>query len=68
MEDALYEVSSMRLFTGLSLGKPIPDHTTILHFRHLLEQHNLGRAIFQEINEWLTGSGTHFHQKQKRRT
>ena len=57
MEDALYEVSSMRMFAGLSLDKPIPDHTTILHFRHLLEKHQLGRAIFQEINHWLTNAG-----------
>ena len=54
MEDALYEVSSMRMFAGLSLDKPIPDHSIILHFRHLLERHQLGRAIFQEINQWLT--------------
>lgn len=56
MEDALYEVSSMRMFAGLSLDKPIPDHTTILHFRHLLERHQLGRSILQEINDWLTSA------------
>jgi transposase, IS5 family len=38
MEDALYEIASMRLFSGLSLDKPIPDHTTIMNFRHLLER------------------------------
>ena len=57
MEDALYEVSSMRIFAGLSLDQPIPDHTTILNFRHLLERYQLGRSIFQEINDWLTSAG-----------
>ncbi|MGI9281469.1 MAG: IS5 family transposase, partial [Endozoicomonas sp.] len=42
---------------GLSLDQPIPDHSTILHFRHLLENHKLGRKIFHEINEWLGSSG-----------
>lgn len=57
MEDALYEVASMRLFVGLSLENPIPDHSTILHFRHLLEKHQLGRAIFEEISRWLSEAG-----------
>lgn len=43
MEDALYEITSMRRFAGLTLDKPIPDHTTIINFRHLLERHGLGR-------------------------
>lgn len=57
MEDALYEIASMRLFTSLSLDKPIPDHTTIMNFRHLLERHGLGRQIFEEVNSWLTEAG-----------
>ncbi|MEH6822674.1 MAG: IS5 family transposase [Motiliproteus sp.] len=57
MEDALYEIASMRLFTGLSFDKPIPDHTTIMNFRHLLERHGLGRRIFEEVNNWLTDAG-----------
>ncbi|MBW8192049.1 IS5 family transposase [Neiella marina] len=56
-EDALYEVASMRLFARLSLDKPIPDHTTIMNFRHLLERHQLGREIFEEINLWLEDAG-----------
>ena len=40
MEDALYEITSMRLFAGLSLDSPIPDHTTIMNFRHLLKNTN----------------------------
>ena len=38
MEDALYEITSMRLFADLSLEGSIPDHTTIMNFRHLLER------------------------------
>ena len=57
MEDALYEIASMRLFTRLSLDKPIPDHTTIMNFRHLLERHDLSRQIFQDVSAWLTDAG-----------
>jgi IS5 family transposase len=57
MEDALYEIASMRLFAGLSLDKAIPDHTTILKFRHLLERHGLARQFFQEANQWLSEAG-----------
>jgi len=57
MEDALYEIASMRLFAGLSLDKAITDHTTILKFRHLLERHDLARQVFQEMNQWLSEAG-----------
>tara|TARA_R110001583_G_scaffold185625_1_gene345865 strand:- start:15398 stop:16363 length:966 start_codon:yes stop_codon:yes gene_type:complete len=57
MEDALYEIASMRLFAGLSLDRAIPDHTTIMNFRHLLERHGLSRKIFKEVNDWLTEAG-----------
>ena len=43
MEDMLYEVESVRRFVGLRLSGPLPDETTILNFRHLLEEHELGR-------------------------
>jgi len=56
MEDALYEIHSMRKFAGLSLER-IPDETTILNFRHLLEKHNLGEKIFEEISELLEEHG-----------
>lgn len=49
MEDALYEVESMRRFAGLSLDR-LPDETTILNFRRLLERHGLGKKLFNEIN------------------
>ena len=41
-EDLLYEVESVRRFAGLRLTGPLPDETTILHFRHLLERHGVG--------------------------
>ena len=57
MEDMLYEVESVRRFAGLRLSGPIPDETTILNFRHLLERHRLGRGLFEEINAHLAGRG-----------
>ncbi|WP_207064101.1 IS5 family transposase [Motiliproteus sp. SC1-56] len=57
MEDALYEIASMRLFAGLSLDKAIPDHTTIMNFRHLLERQGLSRKIFEEVSAWLSEAG-----------
>ncbi len=57
MEDALYEIASMRLFAGLSLDGAIPDHTTIMNFRHLLERHGLARKIFEEVSNWLSEAG-----------
>ncbi|GGO75968.1 hypothetical protein GCM10011348_02050 [Marinobacterium nitratireducens] len=57
MEDALYEIASMRLFAGLSLDKAIPDHSTILKFRHLLERHGLARQIFDDASQWLFEAG-----------
>src|SRR5690606_30625401 len=57
MEDALYEIESMRRFAGLSLNGAIPDETTILKFRHLLEQHKLGEALFSLINKHLSIQG-----------
>ena len=53
MEDMLYEIESVRRFVGLKLSGPLPDETTILKFRHLLEQHNLGTKLFAAINQHL---------------
>ena len=57
MEDALYEIASIRWFAKLSLDQAIPDHSTILKFRHLLERHNLSRHLFDQVNEWLSEAG-----------
>ena len=57
MEDLLYEVESVRRFAGLRLTGPLPDETTILNFRHLLERHGLGETLFAEINAHLASLG-----------
>ena len=55
-EDAMYDSESMRRFAGVELGDDvIPDETTILRFRHLLEAHQLAAAIFAEIQGMLEG-------------
>ena len=41
MEDAMYEIASMRQFAQLSVDKAIPYRTTIMNFRHLPKQHKL---------------------------
>jgi len=57
MEDALYEIESMRRFAGLRLCGRLPDETTILNFRHLLERHSLGKKLFDEVNRHLKAEG-----------
>ena len=57
MEDALYEIESMRRFAGLRLSNRLPDETTILNFRHLLERHSLGKKLFDEVNRHLKAEG-----------
>lgn len=51
MEDALYDSLSFRKFVGLTCDDPVPDETTILNFRHLLEEHDLGKKIFDIVND-----------------
>lgn len=53
-EDALYDIEPMRRFAGIELGEDtVPDETTILRFRHLLENHQLTEAIFAEVRALL---------------
>jgi IS5 family transposase len=53
-EDSLYDIESMRRFAGVELNEEaIPDESTILRFRHLLEQHQLTEQIFAEIRTLL---------------
>jgi IS5 family transposase len=53
-EDAIYDSESMRRFARVELGDDVvPDETTILRFRHLLEEHRLTAAIFEAIKELL---------------
>ena len=57
MEDLLYDSRSVQQFVGLRLSEPIPDESTILHFRHLLEKHRLGQGLFEEIKACLVERG-----------
>jgi len=53
-EEALYDIHSMRAFAGLELGRDaIPDETTILNFRHLLEKYDLTKSLFAVIKSYL---------------
>ena len=57
-EDSLYDSESMRRFGGVELAEDaIPDETTILNFRHLLERHGLTEAIFTEVRSLLEERG-----------
>ena len=57
MEEALYEIASLRSFARLSLNEPIPDETTILNFRHLLEANDLAEDILKVVNALLARKG-----------
>ena len=57
MEDALIEVPTMRRFAGIDMiSNRIPDETTILAFRHLLEKHDLSQAYKSSKSSWPTQS------------
>jgi transposase, IS5 family len=57
-EETLYDSEAMRRFVGIELGDDrIPDETTILNFRHLLERHGLTEAIFTDVNIHLADKG-----------
>jgi len=57
-EDALYDVPVFREFCRIDLGRErVPDATTLLHFRHLLEANNLGAALFAKVGELLLANG-----------
>jgi IS5 family transposase len=54
-EDALYDSESIRRFVGVELGDDVvPDESTILRFRHLLERHQLTTALFDAVRDLLT--------------
>jgi len=61
MEEALYETTILRQFAGLSLER-IPDETTILNFRRLLEKHELVAGILAVINGYLGDRGLSLRQ------
>ena len=58
LEDALYDNTPLRLFVGIDLSREsVPDATTLLLFRRLLETHKLTSVLFAEINAGLTEKG-----------
>ena len=58
VEEVLYDSATMRDFAGIDLGRePAPDETTICRFRHLLETHDLGRRLFEEVHRHLEANG-----------
>ena len=57
VEEALYDSLAMRRFVGIDLGRePVPDET-VYRFRHLLEEHDLGRRLFDEVQRHLAAKG-----------
>jgi len=57
-EEALYDMAAFRDFCGIDLGRErVPDATTLLGFRHLLEKHKLGAAMFAKVGELLLANG-----------
>ncbi|NJM55019.1 MAG: IS5 family transposase [Verrucomicrobiae bacterium] len=58
LEDALYDSQALRGFARIDLGaEGVPDATTLLNFRHLLEAHDLCRGLFTAINADLAARG-----------
>jgi transposase, IS5 family len=58
MEDALYDIESMRRFADIDIAcDVVPDETTILNFRHNLEKHDLTKRIFERVKQYLAGKG-----------
>ena len=58
LEDALYDSQALRDFVGIDLSRQsVPDATTLLKFRHLLQANDLTRALFDEINAHLSEQG-----------
>lgn len=57
-EEALYDSTSLRRFVGIDLGcEAVPDATTLLKFRRLLETNKLGERLFAEVGRVLQASG-----------
>lgn len=58
VEEAVYDSQAMRRFVGIDLGcEPVPDETTVCRFGHLLEAHDLGRRLFDQVQNHLAESG-----------
>ena len=62
IEEAIYDSYAMRRFIGINfMDEQVPDATTLLHFRHLIEKHHIGEKIFADVNERLEKAGLMMH-------
>ena len=62
LEDAIYDSYAFQRFIGINfLEEQVPDATTLLKFRHLLEKHDLGKALFDDISAQLDKAGLMMH-------
>ena len=62
MEEAIYDSYAMRSVLGINfIDEQVPDATTLLKFRHLLEQHHIGEKIFQDVGDRLEKAGLIMH-------
>lgn len=62
VEDSIYDSYAMRAFMGIDfLNEQVPDSTTLLKFRHLLEEHGIGKKIFDDLKDRLEKAGLLMH-------
>jgi IS5 family transposase len=67
VEDAVYDSYAMRRFLGLDFAvEQVPDATTLLHFRHLLEEHHVGEKLLAAQNEVFDANGWDHARRQHR--
>src|SRR3954462_9273116 len=58
VEEAFYDSQALRGFAGIALTRdPVPDATTVLHFRHWLERHDFTKGLFDEVGAMLEERG-----------
>ncbi|MBQ2380340.1 MAG: IS5 family transposase [Akkermansia sp.] len=62
VEDAIYDSYAMRTFMRIDFyNEQVPDATTLLKFRHLLEKHKIGEQIFADLKNRLDNAGLLMH-------
>lgn len=62
VEDAIYDSYAMKKFLKLDFNKEsVPDATTLLKFRHILEENKIGEKIFEDVKERLDRGGMMMH-------
>jgi len=67
LEDALYDSQALRRFAGIELNRDaVPDATTVRHFRHWLESHELTKGLFDEVGAMLEERGLLIRQSRVR--